>query len=214
MDMKRHHCLSVCVINDSLFNTAGKVVNCIPEKHFPAETWSSLSETWSSSNHKCCVRSCEALAGSLIQAFISHVTLSTTEMALVHYPAEGVPSKDDKKYSQFEDQPGAPGAPMAMECTTVTITTEPRDHVVWSLANFFYANFCCLGLAALICSIKARDRKRHGDMAGARRHGSTAFILNTVIAVLIGVLIIVTIVTSIYEPGYSFYVVGYLKRRL
>ncbi|KPP66390.1 hypothetical protein Z043_115110 [Scleropages formosus] len=35
-------------------------------------------------------------------------------------------------------------------------TLTLRDHIVWSLCNFFYMNPCCLGLAALIYSIKVR----------------------------------------------------------
>ncbi|KAA8590282.1 hypothetical protein FQN60_014216, partial [Etheostoma spectabile] len=39
--------------------------------------------------------------------------------------------------------------------TTVNMTPEPpKDHIIWSLCCFLYSNPCCLGLAALIFSIK------------------------------------------------------------
>ncbi|KAA8590281.1 hypothetical protein FQN60_014215, partial [Etheostoma spectabile] len=41
--------------------------------------------------------------------------------------------------------------------TTVNMTPEPpKDHIIWSLCCFLYSNPCCLGLAALIFSIKMR----------------------------------------------------------
>uniref|UniRef100_A0A671UDD3 Uncharacterized protein n=1 Tax=Sparus aurata TaxID=8175 RepID=A0A671UDD3_SPAAU len=50
----------------------------------------------------------------------------------------------------------------------------PKDHIIWSLCCFVYSNPLCLGLAALIFSIKARDRKVAGDLEGARLYASTA----------------------------------------
>ncbi|XP_017160647.1 interferon-induced transmembrane protein 3-like, partial [Poecilia reticulata] len=40
---------------------------------------------------------------------------------------------------------------------------QPSDDIIWSLACFMYGNPLCLGLAALIFSVKARDRKVVGD---------------------------------------------------
>ncbi|KAJ8249088.1 hypothetical protein GJAV_G00231050 [Gymnothorax javanicus] len=62
----------------------------------------------------------------------------------------------------------------------VPSTPPPRDHIIWSLFNFFYMNPCCLGFVAFYFSIKARDRKVVGDMEGARDYGSTARCLNIV----------------------------------
>uniref|UniRef100_A0A3P9LID9 Uncharacterized protein n=1 Tax=Oryzias latipes TaxID=8090 RepID=A0A3P9LID9_ORYLA len=50
-------------------------------------------------------------------------------------------------------------------------TEPPKDHIIWSLCCFLYSNPLCLGLAALIFSIKSRDRKIVGDLEGARHYG-------------------------------------------
>uniref|UniRef100_A0A3B3UBF0 Uncharacterized protein n=1 Tax=Poecilia latipinna TaxID=48699 RepID=A0A3B3UBF0_9TELE len=45
--------------------------------------------------------------------------------------------------------------PTGVQHTVVNVPTEPpNDYLVWSLCSFIYGNFCCLGLAALICSVK------------------------------------------------------------
>ncbi|XP_026184530.1 dispanin subfamily A member 2b-like [Mastacembelus armatus] len=83
--------------------------------------------------------------------------------------------------------------PMEGQYTAVKMPTPPRDHIVWSLLTFLYCNPCCLGLAAVIYSIKARDRKMVGDLEGAQRHGSTAYSLNAtalMILMVIGLIII------------------------
>uniref|UniRef100_A0A3Q3SZI5 Uncharacterized protein n=1 Tax=Mastacembelus armatus TaxID=205130 RepID=A0A3Q3SZI5_9TELE len=75
--------------------------------------------------------------------------------------------------------------PMEGQYTAVKMPTPPRDHIVWSLRTLLYCNPCCLGLAAVIYSIKARDRKMVGDLEGAKRHGSTARCLNIWATVLV-----------------------------
>nr|XP_044992875.1 interferon-induced transmembrane protein 1-like [Jaculus jaculus] len=74
------------------------------------------------------------------------------------------------------------GAPHSSASMTTTINM-PRevslpDHVVWSLFNALFMNFCCLGIAAYAYSVKSRDRKMVGDMTGAQAHASTAKCLN------------------------------------
>ncbi|XP_054893266.1 dispanin subfamily A member 2b-like [Poeciliopsis prolifica] len=85
--------------------------------------------------------------------------------------------------------------------TAVNIPAElPNDHIIWSLISFVHGNPFCLGLAALIYSIKVRDRKLDGDLDGARRHASTARVLNimaTVLACLVVVVYVVVIFTGI-----------------
>ncbi|XP_026213366.1 dispanin subfamily A member 2b-like [Anabas testudineus] len=79
-----------------------------------------------------------------------------------------------------DGSPVQPGGAIVVEETTVDIPTEPpRDHVIWSLLCFFYSNYFCLGLVALIYSIKARDRKSAGDMEDAQHHGFNSCCLNT-----------------------------------
>uniref|UniRef100_A0A671UC99 Uncharacterized protein n=1 Tax=Sparus aurata TaxID=8175 RepID=A0A671UC99_SPAAU len=92
------------------------------------------------------------------------------------YPREAVPLQG--RYDGFPGQPGGPAVP-------------PKDHIIWSLCCFVYSNPLCLGLAALIFSIKARDRKVAGDLEGARLYASTAHCLNiwATVLVSIGVLI-------------------------
>ncbi len=52
-------------------------------------------------------------------------------------------------------QHGQPGVATAVQYTTVNMPAElPKDHIIWSLLCFVYSNPCCLGLAALIFSIK------------------------------------------------------------
>ncbi|XP_005815338.1 dispanin subfamily A member 2b-like isoform X1 [Xiphophorus maculatus] len=71
---------------------------------------------------------------------------------------------------------------------------QPSDDIIWSLVCFMYGNPFCLGLAALIFSVKARDRKVVGDLEGARRHGSTARVLNIVATVLTSVATLLTVI--------------------
>ncbi|XP_074490040.1 dispanin subfamily A member 2b-like [Sebastes fasciatus] len=92
---------------------------------------------------------------------------------------------------------GQPGGPRVVQCTTVNISTEPpKDHIIWSFLCFMYTTpCCCLGLAALIFSIKARDRKVAGDLEGARHYGSTARCLNIGATVLFSIMVFIFIIT-------------------
>ncbi|XP_031697387.1 dispanin subfamily A member 2b-like [Anarrhichthys ocellatus] len=98
-----------------------------------------------------------------------------------------------------------------VQYTTVNIASEaPRDHVIWSIFNFFHLNPFCLGLAALIFSIKARDRKMAGDMSGARHYGSTARCLNIWATVLVCLIVLICIIAGIAiaveaNRSYSYY---------
>ncbi|XP_008409390.1 interferon-induced transmembrane protein 3-like [Poecilia reticulata] len=97
-----------------------------------------------------------------------------------------------------EVSPGQPRGPTGVQHTVVNVPTEPtRDHLVWSLCSFVYGNIFCLGLAALIYSVKARDQKMFGDQDGARRHASTARTLNIVATVLTSIVIVLSIVVPI-----------------
>uniref|UniRef100_A0A3B3H601 Uncharacterized protein n=1 Tax=Oryzias latipes TaxID=8090 RepID=A0A3B3H601_ORYLA len=69
---------------------------------------------------------------------------------------------------------------------TIVLQAEPpKDHIIWSLCSFFYFNPMCLGLAALIFSIKSRDRKVVGDLEGARHYGATARYLNIAATIIV-----------------------------
>ncbi|XP_032400777.1 dispanin subfamily A member 2b-like [Xiphophorus hellerii] len=97
-----------------------------------------------------------------------------------------------------EASPGQPGGPRGVQHIVVNIPTEPpTDYLVWSLCSFVYANFCCLGLGALIYSVKARDRKVVGDHSEARRHASCARIFNIVALTLTSLILSIIIIGQI-----------------
>ncbi|XP_029992538.1 dispanin subfamily A member 2b-like [Sphaeramia orbicularis] len=95
-------------------------------------------------------------------------------------------------HEAFPLQGGYPGQPAGP--TVVSIRESPKDHIVWSICTLFYGNPCCLGLAALIYSVKARDRKVVGDLDGARDYGTTACRINTAAVILIILIVIVIII--------------------
>lgn len=73
----------------------------------------------------------------------------------------------------------------------------PRDHFIWSLCCLLHFNPCCLGFAALLHSVKARDKKVVGDIEGAREYGNTARTLNIISTVLVCLLFIVFIILTV-----------------
>ncbi|XP_051808056.1 dispanin subfamily A member 2b-like [Acanthochromis polyacanthus] len=92
---------------------------------------------------------------------------------------------------------GQPEGPGMVQHTTVNIIEEPpKDHIIWSIFSFVYLNPFCLGLAALIHSVKARDRKMVGDLQGAQHYGSTARSLNIAATILIFLIVVIVIIAS------------------
>ncbi|XP_004072826.1 dispanin subfamily A member 2b-like isoform X2 [Oryzias latipes] len=78
---------------------------------------------------------------------------------------------------------------------TIVLQAEPpKDHIIWSLCCFLYSNPLCLGLAALIFSIKSRDRKVVGDLEGARHYGNTARCLNIAATIIVCLTVIIAII--------------------
>uniref|UniRef100_A0A3B3UDM1 Interferon-induced transmembrane protein 3-like n=1 Tax=Poecilia latipinna TaxID=48699 RepID=A0A3B3UDM1_9TELE len=95
--------------------------------------------------------------------------------------------------------------PSRVQHTVVNVPIEPtKDYLVWSLCSFVYANFCCLGLGALIYSVRARDRKALGDQNGAQRHASSARIFNIVAVVLTSLTLFIYIVVVIAVSRVTF----------
>ncbi len=77
-------------------------------------------------------------------------TVKLTAMNPVGYPGEAVPLQ-----GRYDGLHGQPGGSTVVQYTTVNINSEPpKDHIIWSLCSFVYSNPCCLGLVALIYSIK------------------------------------------------------------
>lgn len=104
--------------------------------------------------------------------------------------------------STYDDHPEQPEGSPLVQHTTVSITTEPpKDHIIWSLFCFVYLNPFCLGLTALIYSIKARDRKLSGDLEGAQRYGSTARRLNIAATILGTTVFLIFIISIIVLSG-------------
>ncbi|XP_041054376.1 dispanin subfamily A member 2b-like isoform X1 [Carcharodon carcharias] len=93
---------------------------------------------------------------------------------------------------------------------TTVVTMAPnvlpfRDHLLWSIFNFFYLNFCCLGFVALVFSVKSRDRKVVGDAEGARQYASTARALNiatTTLSILVFIIFFALLFAGIISLGY------------
>uniref|UniRef100_A0A3B4A2R3 Uncharacterized protein n=1 Tax=Periophthalmus magnuspinnatus TaxID=409849 RepID=A0A3B4A2R3_9GOBI len=103
--------------------------------------------------------------------------------------SDSVPLQANMYYSDGEH------AVMVQQHTRVNVAREmPKDHIIWSLCCFLYFNPCCLGLAALICSVKARDRKLLGDIEAARKHGSTAQTLNIISTVFFCIFILIMVI--------------------
>uniref|UniRef100_A0A3B3HPQ1 Uncharacterized protein n=1 Tax=Oryzias latipes TaxID=8090 RepID=A0A3B3HPQ1_ORYLA len=82
----------------------------------------------------------------------------------------------------------------------------PKDHIIWSLCCFLYSNPLCLGLAALIFSIKSRDRKVVGDLEGARHYGATARCLNIAATIIVCLTVIIAIVVVAVTASQMSYV--------
>ncbi|KAK2842584.1 hypothetical protein Q5P01_012784 [Channa striata] len=119
----------------------------------------------------------------------------------VDHTGEGSIPVHTGKYERFSGQPEG--------TAVVNIGTEPpKDHIIWSLFSFVNANIFCLGLAALIFSIKARDRKVAGDLNGVRHYGSTARCLNIWAAVLVSIIWLITIImfTLMVKDGRGTYI--------
>ncbi|XP_053576490.1 dispanin subfamily A member 2b [Bombina bombina] len=90
-----------------------------------------------------------------------------------------------------------------VQSTVVTMSSNEkpvRDHLVWSIFNLIYMNFCCLGLMALVFSVKSRDRKLVGDRNGATSYGSTSRSLNiaaTTLSLLLAIITLIVVVSGV-----------------
>ncbi|XP_050649522.1 interferon-induced transmembrane protein 3-like [Macaca thibetana thibetana] len=91
---------------------------------------------------------------------------------------------------------GAPHNPAPLRSTMIHIHSETSvpDHVLWSLFNTLFMNYCCLGFIAVTYSMKSRDGKMVGNPTGDQAYASTAKRLNVwtlVLGILLSILLIV-----------------------
>ncbi|XP_025142925.2 interferon-induced transmembrane protein 3-like [Bubalus kerabau] len=96
---------------------------------------------------------------------------------------------------------GAPQSQAPVTTTVINIHSETAvpDHIVWSLFNTIFMNWCCLGFVAFAYSVKSRDRKMVGDITGAQSYASTAKCLNIcslVLGILLTVVLIIVVSTG------------------
>ncbi|XP_044536688.1 interferon-induced transmembrane protein 3-like [Gracilinanus agilis] len=87
----------------------------------------------------------------------------------------------------------------------------PRDYLLLSLFNILLlGNPCCLSFAALVYSVKSRDRKLVGDMDGALTYAKTskqmnvcAIVLNVLLLIIFLILFflyVIPVLKNLYQP--------------
>uniref|UniRef100_A0A8D2B6R2 Interferon-induced transmembrane protein 3 n=1 Tax=Sciurus vulgaris TaxID=55149 RepID=A0A8D2B6R2_SCIVU len=107
--------------------------------------------------------------------------MNQSSHSILMYPSAGRPPHYEKLQEEHEVAVlGGPRGPAPVTTTVINMPSEISvpDHVVWSLFNTLFMNFCCLGFIAFAYSIKSRDRKMVGDITGAQAFASTAKCLN------------------------------------
>ncbi|XP_029439004.1 interferon-induced transmembrane protein 10 [Rhinatrema bivittatum] len=80
-------------------------------------------------------------------------------------------------------------------------TTEVNDYYLWSIFNFVYLNFCCLGFIALAYSLKVRDKKLLNDLNGAIEDAKTARLFNITSSALATLCFIIIFIYLRYPPA-------------
>ncbi|XP_072614851.1 interferon-induced transmembrane protein 10 isoform X1 [Vulpes vulpes] len=121
-------------------------------------------------------------------------------MAPTLFPMESKSSKTDSVRAS-----GAPQAckhlaekkTMTNPTTVIEVypdTTEVNDYYLWSIFNFVYLNFCCLGFIALAYSLKVRDKKLLNDLNGAVEDAKTARLFNITSSALAASCIILVLI--------------------
>ncbi|XP_035578822.1 interferon-induced transmembrane protein 1-like [Zalophus californianus] len=102
---------------------------------------------------------------------------------------------------------GHPQSSAPVTTTVINIRSETAvpDHIIWSLFNTIFMNWCCLGFVAFAYSVKSRDRKMVGDLTGAQTYASTAKCLN-IWALVLGLLLTtgsIVLLVFVYATAYS-----------
>uniref|UniRef100_H0XV41 Interferon induced transmembrane protein 10 n=1 Tax=Otolemur garnettii TaxID=30611 RepID=H0XV41_OTOGA len=105
-------------------------------------------------------------------------------MAPTLFPMESKSSKTDSVRATSAPQACkhlAEKKTVANPATVVEVypdSSEVNDYYLWSIFNFVYLNFCCLGFIALAYSLKVRDKKLLNDLNGAVEDAKTARLFN------------------------------------
>lgn len=84
-------------------------------------------------------------------------SMNQASHTVLMYPNAGRPAHYEKL--QEEHEVAVLGIPQGSAPVTTTVINMPReisvpDHVVWSLFNTLFMNFCCLGFIAFAYSVK------------------------------------------------------------
>ncbi|XP_036715115.1 interferon-induced transmembrane protein 3-like [Balaenoptera musculus] len=122
--------------------------------------------------------------------------MSRTSQPFFNGAHSGVlPSYEILKEEQEVAVLGAPQSQAPVTTTVINIRSETSvpDHIVWSLFNTIFMNWCCLGFVAFAYSVKSRDRKMVGDVVGAQSYASTAKCLN-IWALVLGLLLTIVFI--------------------
>ncbi|XP_049636892.1 interferon-induced transmembrane protein 1-like [Suncus etruscus] len=96
--------------------------------------------------------------------------------------------------------------------TSTIIEVQPEvsvpDHIIWSMFNSLFMNFCCLGFMAFAYSVKSRDRKVVGDTIGAQNYASIARSLN-ISALILGLLFNIAVIIAVVYASKALYQIYY-----
>ncbi|OBS70909.1 hypothetical protein A6R68_00578 [Neotoma lepida] len=145
-------------------------------------------------------------------------TMNHTSQAFMTAANGGHPPNYERIKEEYEvAELGAPHGSTSVRTTVINMPREVAvpDHVVWSLFNTLFLNFCCLGFIAYAYSVKlhgplpsallqSRDRKMVGDVTGAQAYASTAKCLNIsalVLSILTVVVTIIAVVCIVYSAS-------------
>ncbi|XP_030706731.1 interferon-induced transmembrane protein 3-like [Globicephala melas] len=129
-------------------------------------------------------------------------TMNHTSQPFFNGAHSGIPPNYEMLKEEHEvAMLGAPQSQAPVTTTVINIRSETSvpDHIVWSLFNTIFMNWCCLGFVAFAYSVKSRDRKMVGDVIGAQSYASTAKCLN-ICALVLGILLI-TVFIVVFATG-------------
>ncbi|XP_077316870.1 dispanin subfamily A member 2b-like [Lithobates pipiens] len=121
--------------------------------------------------------------------------MATRDYVCELYPPPSYSESCNGQPKEMQELQNIPSQPSQITVVTILPESPPvRDHLIWSLFNTMYMNILCLGLIALVFSIKSRDMKQLGDRSGALSYGSTARSMNIAATTLSVLFCIITII--------------------